>query len=91
MTNLYWVLASVLAVFGVYISVMNWRVFLNNHVFRKTWTSAVPLIGGLTTAAAVCVMPVAGSWKYAWIPLVADWGSLPAILVSLFLWWRRGT
>jgi len=84
MTIALWIISIVLIIFGVYVSVMNWAVFVYNHIVKKEWTSAIPLVGGVFCALGIALLPVTGSWKYAWIPFLADWGSVPVILTSLF-------
>lgn len=83
MTTVRWIFSVALLLFGSYMAVMNWAVFVNNHILKKKWTSAVPLVGGIAAAIGVICLPVNSSWKYAWIPLLVDWGSVPVIVVSL--------
>jgi hypothetical protein len=84
MTITLWIISLALITFAVYMAVMNWAVFFNNHILRKKWTSAVPLIGGLVGAIGIVLLPACGSWKYAWLPFILDWGSIPVIVVYLF-------
>ncbi len=72
-----------LLLFGSYMAIMNWAVFVNNYVLKKQWTSAVPLIGGVAGAVGVLSLPIDGTWRYSWIPLLLDWGSIPVIMVSI--------
>jgi hypothetical protein len=78
-----WIISLVFMIIGIYISIMNWAVFFNNYLFRKKWTSAIPLIGGLSAALGLICLPINGSWKYFWVPLLIDWGSIPVIIASL--------
>ena len=70
--------------FGFYIVAMNWGVFVNNYILKRKWTSAVPLVGGGAVAVCMVCLPVEGNlWKYAWIPLFVDWGSIPVIVAAI--------
>ncbi len=80
-----WVISVVILMFGIYMVAMNWAVFANNHILKKKWTSAVPLVGGMALAIGLLCIPIRSMWKYAWIPLFLDWGSFPVILTSLIL------
>lgn len=82
-TSARWIVSGLLLVFSLYMAGMNWAVFVNNYILKKKWTSAVPLLGGVAGVLGVLLLPIAGSWRFAWIPLIADWGSLPVIVVSL--------
>jgi len=83
MTIARWAISVVLLLFGLYMAVMNWAVFVNNHLFRRKWTSAVPFVGGVVGVLGILLLPVTGSWRFVWIPLIADWGSVPVIVASL--------
>lgn len=72
-----------LLVFSVYMIFMNWAVFVNNHLLKRKWTSAVPVVGGFAGMVGMICLPVEGLWKYSWIPLVVDWGTIPVMVVSL--------
>ena len=78
-----WIASGILVLISLYMTLMNWAVFFNNYIFKKKWTSAVPLIGGIAGALGCVILPTEGSWRFFWIPLLIDWGSLPVILVSL--------
>ena len=83
MTILLWTVSGLLLLFALYMVGMNWAVFVNNHVLKRKWTSAVPLVGGVAGALGILLLPVPGSWRFAWLPLVVDWGSVPVIVASL--------
>ena len=83
MTTVRWIVSVLLLLFALYMAGMNWAVFVNNHLLKRKWTSAVPLVGGVAGILGVLLLPVAGNWRFAWIPLIADWGSVPVIVASL--------
>lgn len=89
MNVVFWILSSALLLFAGYAIVMNWAVFTNNYILKKKWSSAVPLVGGATGAIGLICLPLEGLWKFAWIPLVLDWGSIPVIVVSLICYIER--
>lgn len=77
------IFAILLLVFSIYLILMNWVVFSNNYIFKKKWSSAIPLFGGIAGMLGIILYPISGSYKYSWIPLLLDWGSIPIIFVSL--------
>ena len=83
MNTALWILGIIFGLGGVYVIIMNWLVFVNNAILRKPWVSAVPLIGGVMAAISMVLLPVESLWKWAWICVVVDWGSLPLIVWSI--------
>ena len=63
----------------------NAMIFWSTVVNKGDAPSIAPLIGGLFAAMGIMLLPIAESWKWAWIPLVIDWGGLP-----FFLAWCLG-
>lgn len=85
MSIMLWTISSLLIALSIYLVVMNGMVFLNNYVFKKQWVSAIPIIGGISGAVGLALVPIHDIWRFAFIPLIIDWGCLPVVLVSLFL------
>lgn len=85
MSIMLWTISSLLIALSIYLVVMNGMVFLNNYVFKKKWVSAIPIIGGISGAVGLTLVPIHDIWRFAFIPLIIDWGCLPVVLVSLFL------
>jgi hypothetical protein len=83
MNTFFWIISLALLIIGLFVSVMNWVIFVQNYILKKKLTSAIPLLGGLSGAIGIACLPIAGSSQYLWIPLIADWGCLPVIIVSL--------
>ncbi len=83
MTITMWVIGGIIGLCGLFITVMNWLVFVNNAILRRPWTSAVPIIGGILIGISMALLPINGLWKWAWIGLVIDWGGLPIVIWSL--------
>jgi len=83
MTITLWIIGLIIGLCGFYIMVMNWLVFINNAILRKQWTSAIPVIGSILVGISMVLLPIEGLWKWAWIGLVADWGSLPIVIWSI--------
>ncbi len=76
--------ALLLALFTIG-AIQNWWVFWSTVITKKTTASAVPFLVGLLGCGGVLLLPIDGSWKLAWLPLVLDWGSLPAHVDGLYL------
>ena len=79
------ILAVVLLAFGSYVIVVNWYVFIQNHIVKKKWSSCITLLGGGAASVGLLLLPIEGIAKFAWLPLVFDWGSFPVIIVSLVI------
>jgi hypothetical protein len=88
-----WIVFAPLAVFFAFLFLGNWYIVLAYRK-RKTHVSWIPLLGGLSGAAALLVMPIEGAWRYGWVPLVVEWGTLPgnlhALIYHLFFKGRKG-
>jgi hypothetical protein len=86
---LFWIIAIILLIIGILISAANWIIFVKNYILQRKWASAVPFLGGISGAIGIISLPIAGSACYFWIPLIVDWGSLPAIIFSLIARFRE--
>jgi hypothetical protein len=76
---------SLLIVGGGFIAFNAWIFW--QTVIRKAHAPAVaPIFGGIIAAAGVAILPVTGIWKWAWIPLLIDWGGLPMFVAA---WYER--
>ena len=76
--------AVTLLIIGAVIIAFNAMVFWLAVVRGRDAPSVAPVFGGVITAAGVAVLPFAGSWQWAWVPLIFDWGGLPRLLATLF-------
>ncbi len=76
--------AATLLVIGGGLIAFNAIVFWLTVVRQDHASSVAPIVGGVIAAAGIVVLPVAGSWQWAWIPLVIDWGGFPIFLVSWY-------
>lgn len=74
---------TLLAVGGTMIT-FNAMVFWLTVVRRDHAPSVAPIFGGVIAAAGVALLPLAGSWQWAWVPLMIDWGGLPRFLAALY-------
>jgi hypothetical protein len=72
-------LFMLVGVLGVFIVIANWAIVYDTYV-RKRPRSWVPLLGGLCVAVGATALPVRDVQGYLWIPFVADYGCLPALL-----------
>lgn len=74
---------TLIAIGGAFIAV-NAAIFWITIVRKERFSSVVPIFGGLLAAAGIALLPIAGSWKWAWIPLAIDWGGLPHYLAAVW-------
>lgn len=74
------VFAATLLAVGTGFIVYNARVFWLTVVRKGEASSAAPIFGGIIAAAGVALLPLEGSWKWAWLPPLLDWGGLPMLL-----------
>ena len=49
-------------------------------ILKKKVPSFVPLVGGVMGALALLLVPLPGASRFWWVPLFADFGSIPLIL-----------
>jgi hypothetical protein len=85
-TNSRLVFSLVLALGGSFVVVVNGWIFWETIIRKRRAPSPVPIVGGIFAAVGIALFPWNGTWMWAWIPIVVDWGGLPAILVA----WRQG-
>ena len=64
---------ALLVIGGVFIA-FNAMIFWLTVVRKKHAPAVAPIVGGPIAAVGIALLPLAGSWKLAWVPLVVDWG-----------------
>lgn len=74
------IFAVALLLIGGGLIAYNAVIFWLTVVRKEDAPSVAPLFGGIIAAAGVAVLPFAGSWHWAWIPLVIDWGGFRIFL-----------
>ncbi len=57
-----------------------WFAVIRNEAF----SSVAPVFGGLIAAIGIVILPADGSWKWAWIPFLIDWGGAPIFLYNKY-------
>jgi len=72
-----------LAIGGAFIA-FNAVIFWLTVVRKQDAPSVAPIVGGVIAAAGVAALPLAGSWQWAWVPLLIDWGGLRIFLPHWF-------
>lgn len=77
--------ASTLLIIGAGLIGYNAWIFWLSIVLNEDAPSIAPVFGGISAAAGIVLLPVAGSWLYCWIPLLVDWGGLPFYLTHWYL------
>lgn len=78
-----WTTAVTLIVAGAVFILFNAVIFVQTVVRDKEAPSAAPIVGGVFAAAGIALLPIAGIWKWAWVPLLIDWGGLPLLFFFL--------
>ncbi len=76
---------ALLIIGGVYIA-SNAVIFWLSVVRKEHAPAVVPIVGGPIAAAGIALLPFPGSWKWAWVPLVVDWGGFPLFVLA---WYER--
>jgi hypothetical protein len=76
---------TLLAIGGGFIA-YNAMIFWQTVVRKREAPSVAPIFGGIIAAAGIALLPLTGSWKWAWVPLLVDWGGLPVYLAD---WYQR--
>jgi len=66
---------ALLLVGGVLIA-YNAMIFWLTVVRKEEAPKVAPIVGGVIAAAGIVALPVDGSWTWAWVPLLIDWGGL---------------
>lgn len=79
---------ALLVIGGVFIA-YNAMVFWLTVVRKDDGPSIAPIFGGLIAAAGIAALPVAGSWHWAWIPLLLDWGGFRILLSHWWSTWHK--
>lgn len=79
-----WTTAITLLVTGTVFILFNAVIFVQTVVRDKDAPSVAPVVGGIFAAAGIALLPLPGLWKWAWVPLLVDWGGLPFLITALF-------
>lgn len=72
---------TLLAVGGAMIA-FNAVIFWRTVVRKDSAPSVAPIFGGVLAAVGLALLPVEGIWKWAWIPLLLDWGGLSMLVAA---------
>ena len=78
-----WFIAYVLLLFSAICTVGNAGIVVWRIVQKKR-SSLAPFFGGLCGMLGVLAMPLKGSAKWCWVPLILDLGSAP--MLPGFVW-----
>lgn len=85
MNTIRWISAILFGVVALWLIALNWRVFWHRHVKQLPNVSSwIPLLGGVVGGAAILLVPIPGCYRWCWVPLLADWGSIPGITYAVF-------
>ncbi|TWT38308.1 hypothetical protein KOR42_51890 [Thalassoglobus neptunius] len=82
------VLASIFALMGLPIVIMNAIVFWKSCILRLRTPSWIPLLGGGLFTIAMLIQPHPSVREFWWIPLICDYGCLPGFVhtIAALLW-----
>ena len=58
----------------------NWSTFWRERSGGRQVPSPVPFFGGLLALLAMLLAPLPSIRVWCWVPLLIDWGSIPAIV-----------
>lgn len=72
--------AITLLLVGMVFIAFNAMVFWGTVIRKEEASSVAPIVGGIIAAGGITLLPLSGSWKWAWVPLVIDWGGIPMLL-----------
>lgn len=78
------IFSLILIIIGGFMVGLNMWIFIETIVLKNQWISPVPVVGGLFMCAGIILYPIEGSSKYSWIPILIDWGGLPAFVTAYF-------
>ena len=77
LTELRWVIAGLLALFGAYMLVVQFTYIVRYMTGRESIrSSTLPGFGGLALSLGLAFAPVPGLLPWSWIPLVSEFGAL---------------
>jgi CHASE2 domain-containing sensor protein len=75
-----WLITSTLGILGAWLTALNWSCIVIWYA-RRRHHSMIPLVGGGSLALALLACPMAGTTRWAWIPLIVDPGCLLMMLL----------
>lgn len=75
-------IATFVIIVGLYISCMNWLIFINNHILKGHSSSYGLFVGGLLLCGGIMGMPAPYN-HYFYLGLFIDFGCIPWLLVGI--------
>jgi hypothetical protein len=81
--HLLWILGALFLSIAAFCIVGN-VVVLIRYLLKRKRSSIVPLIGGLAGMLGMLIIPIRGSGKWFWLPLVLDYGAVPMVTGALW-------
>jgi hypothetical protein len=83
-----WFIAGVLLLLATIVILGNAEVVVSRMV-QKKFSSRMPFFGGICGVLGILAMPLKGSAKWCWIPLIADLGSAPMLVGLVWMLLRK--
>lgn len=78
-----WAVGGTLVLLFAWLAVLNACAPWTWYVRKREHPSWTPLLGGVSGAIGIWVLPLEAAHRWWWVPLVLDWGSLPGIAHAL--------
>jgi hypothetical protein len=77
-----WIAGSILLLLFIWVAALNIAIIWV-RVFKNRYSSWIPIVGGLSGAAAFKILPLSWLNDLWWLPLLLDMGSLPLLTWTL--------
>ena len=84
-----WASVVILGGLGVYFIVINSTIFWKTWIKKEACPSVMPFLGGLFADAAILIAVGKDYWFLCLIPLVLDWGCIPAVIRFIYVLYRE--
>lgn len=76
---------SFLLLAAAWVITVNWILFYRGWIRRQKTSSIIPFVGGVLGVLGMITMPQTGLHWFAWLPLILDWGSVPAVIAAVVM------
>ncbi len=88
-----WALGGALLLVSAWVCALNASVLWIYYVRKRKAPSSIPLVGGVSGAVGLWLLPISAAHRWWWVPLVFDWGSLPLFMMvayCIIIRWHQG-
>jgi len=84
-----WICAVLFIALFLLLACINGYIFFCSLTGRKLPGSPTMLVGGIAGCIGLIIMPLEGSWKWAWLPLFLDYGTIPGLIYFFHVMWQE--